>query len=67
MIAVKSPREIELMRIAGRIAGETLRKVGAMVEPGITTAELNRETRKAIEACDATPSFLGYNDFPASL
>jgi len=67
MIAVKSPKEIELMRVAGRIAGEALRKAGAMVMPGITTAELDNEARKHIEASGAKPSFLGYNGFTASL
>jgi methionyl aminopeptidase len=67
MIAVKSLREIELMRIAGRIAGETLKRLGAMIVPGITTADINREARRLVEASGAKPSFKGYNGFPASL
>lgn len=54
------------MRQAGRIAAKALEAGGAAVEPGVTTAEIDRIVRKAIESEGATPSFLGYNGFPAS-
>lgn len=65
-IVLKSPREIGLMRQAGRIAALALRAAGAAVEPGVSTAELDRIARRCIESQGASPSFRGYNGFPAS-
>lgn len=42
MIGIKSPREIELMRKAGEITGETLKYLATKVKPGITTKELDK-------------------------
>lgn len=67
MIAVKSAREIEIMREAGRITGLALAKAGAAVEPGITTGELDAIAYKVITEHGAKPSFLGYRKFPASI
>lgn len=54
------------MRVAGRITA-IARKAGAeAVRPGVTTAEINHIIQKTIESMGATPSFLGYNGFPAS-
>lgn len=54
------------MRVAGRITA-IARKAGAeAVRPGVTTAEINHVIQKTIESMGATPSFLGYNGFPAS-
>ena len=54
------------MRDAGRIAAQALLRVGEAVRPGVTTAELDRIAREYIRQCGAVPTFLGYNDFPAS-
>jgi len=66
LISIKSPREIERMRIAGRITAAARKLAGEMVEPGITTLEIDREVRKFIEKQGAKPSFLGYGGFPGS-
>lgn len=66
MITIKSPREIELMRRAGKITAAA-RTVGReMVKAGVTTQEINREIHKLIKKEGAVPSFLGYGGFPAS-
>ena len=66
LISVKSPREIERMRKAGRITAAARKLAGEMVQPGITTLEIDREVRKFITSCGAKPSFLGLYGFPAS-
>lgn len=66
MITVKTPREIELMRVAGKITAAA-RSVGReMVIPGVTTHEIDREIHKFIKKSGAVPSFLGYGGFPGS-
>ena len=42
MITIKSKSEIELMKIAGRVTGETLKRVEEAVKPGVTTRELDK-------------------------
>ncbi len=66
MIKIKSSRELELMRIAGRITAEARASAARAVKPGVTTAEIDRVVRKTIEDAGAKPSFLGYGGFPAS-
>lgn len=66
MIMIKTARELERMKQAGRIAARALKRGGEAVEPGVSTLELDRLMRKVIEEAGATPSFLGYNGFPAS-
>lgn len=67
MIVLKTEREIDLMRQAGRIVAEVLEAIGARVGPGVTTGELDRLAAGIIEDRDAIPSFLGYRGFPASI
>jgi methionyl aminopeptidase len=67
MVIRKSPREIEKMRRAGRIVAETLRDLKRMIEPGITTRELDAYAEKKIRAAGAYPTFKGYRGFPASI
>ena len=66
-IIVKSPREIEIMRQAGRITAAARTLAREMVTPGVTTAVIDREIRHFIEMNGAIPTFLGYNGFPASV
>ena len=66
MISLKSPREIEAMRRAGRLTAQARALAGSMVRPGITTHEIDRAVRRFIESHGAKPSFLGYGGFPAS-
>lgn len=67
MIVRKSVAEIEIMREAGRISARALRLVGEAVRPGVTTLELDEIAEQAIREEGATPAFLGYHGFPATL
>lgn len=66
IISIKSPREIEHMRRAGKITGMARALAGEMVKPGVTTLEIDTAVRKFIVSQGAKPSFLGYNGFPGS-
>ena len=65
--AVRTPEEIEAMRVAGRVAAEVLIEVGHAVKPGVTTDELDRIGHEASIARGAYPSPLNYRGFPKSL
>ncbi len=67
MISLKSPRDIERMRRAGRITAKARKLAGEMVAPGVSTQEIDRAVRAFIESAGAVPSFLGYNGYPASV
>lgn len=67
MIFLKNNKEIELMRLAGRIVAETLLLIEEKVRPGITTAELDKIAEEFITKHGARPSFKGLYGFPASL
>lgn len=67
MIVIKSNREIELMREAGRIVALAHRKVAEAIAPGVSTYELDKIAEKTIRDCGATPSFKGYGGFPGSI
>ncbi|HYE81832.1 MAG TPA: type I methionyl aminopeptidase [Clostridia bacterium] len=67
MISIKSPREIELMRIAGRIVAQTHELLKEVVRPGITTLELDTIAEAHIRKSGGIPAFKGYNGFPASI
>lgn len=66
MISVKNKRELQAMREACVISARALKLAGETVQPGVTTAEIDREVRRYIESTGAKPSFLGYGGFPAS-
>ena len=66
-IRIKTRREIELMRQAGKITAAARSLAREMVTPGITTAQIDREVRKFIEKSGARPTFLGYGGYPASV
>lgn len=66
MIVYKSPREIDVMREAGRVARLALDAACALVRPGVSTAEIDAEVERVIRAHGATPEFKGYHGYPAS-
>ena len=66
MISLKSPREIECMRRAGRLTAQARALAGSLVRPGVTTHEIDTAVRKFIESHWAKPSFLGYGGFKGS-
>ncbi|MDD5913670.1 MAG: type I methionyl aminopeptidase [Oscillospiraceae bacterium] len=67
MITIKSAREIELMRRAGKITAAARALAGEMVKPGVTTQEIDRAVCRFIRSQGAEPSFLNYNGYPASV
>lgn len=67
-VSIKTPEEIEKMRVAGKMAAEVLEMIGEFVKPGVSTEELDKichdhivDVQKAIPAC------LGYRGFPKSV
>lgn len=67
MIICKTPREIEIMREAGRIVALTHQELKKHIVPGITTKELDKIAEAFIRKHDAKPSFKGYNGFTGSI
>lgn len=67
MISIKSEYEIELLRIAGSIVGDTHNYLKPFIKPGITTKELDKLAYDYIVSRGATPSFLNLYGFPASV
>ena len=66
LISLKSSREIEAMRKAGRITAQARSLAASMIKPGVTTLEIDKAVRRFIESQGAKPSFLGYGGFPGS-
>lgn len=66
-IELKSAADLARMRRAGRVAARALAAVGRAVQPGVSTAELDRVARETIKAAGATPTFLGYLGYPATI
>jgi methionyl aminopeptidase len=67
VIQVKSAGQLEAMRVAGLVVGRTLERLAEAVKPGITTADLDEIAEDSIRSAGATPSFKGYQGFPASI
>jgi len=66
-IEIKSPGEIERMRAAGLVVADTLELMRQTAAPGMTTRDLDAVAASAISAAGATPSFLGYHGYPATI
>lgn len=67
MIICKTPRELDIMRVAGKIVALTHQELKNYIKPGITTKELDSIAEKFIRQHDAIPSFKGYNGFTGSI
>ncbi len=67
MIKIKSKREIELMREAGRIVALCHSEIAKIIKPGVTTNKLDEMVENIIRENGATPSFKGYGGFPSSI
>lgn len=67
MITIKSQRELDLMRRAGRVVAEVLHQLEQAVRPGITTHELDMIAERYIKRADCRPAFKGYHGFPATI
>ncbi len=66
MIVLKTARELEIMKEACRISATALQLIGNAIEPGITTAELDRLAEDYIRSQGATPNFKNYHGYPAT-
>ena len=66
MIAIKNSRELSMMREACIISARALKLAGEAVEPGVTTAELDRMAEEYIRSQGAVPNFKGYQGYPAT-
>ncbi|MBI2834292.1 MAG: type I methionyl aminopeptidase [Acidobacteria bacterium] len=67
MIVCKSPAELERMRAANQLVARVLRDLGALVEPGVTTAALDAAAERMVREGGAVPAFKGYRGYPATL
>ena len=66
-IPIKTAREIEMMRIACRAAGEVLDRTVAVVRPGATTKDVDEAAAAFIAECGSKSAFLGYRGFPGNI
>jgi methionyl aminopeptidase len=67
VIVCRSAAELDRMREAGRLVGEILTQLSAMVAPGVTTADLDEVAERRIRAAGAIPAFKGYHGYPATI
>ena len=66
-VTIKSAREIELMREAGRLLSEVHDELAAFIKPGISTKDIDKLGEKLIRDRGCIPNFLNYNGYPASI
>ena len=66
-VTIKSAREIELMREAGRLLAEVHDELAAFIKPGISTKDIDKLGEKLIRDRGCIPNFLNYNGYPASV
>lgn len=66
-VTIKSEREIQLMRDAGKILAEVHNQLAEIIEPGITTMDIDRKGEELIRKAGCIPSFKGYEGYPASI
>lgn len=66
-VSIKSAREIELMREAGRILALVHDELGKAIKPGISTMDIDRLGERVIRSYGCIPSFKNYNGYPASI
>ncbi len=66
-VTIKSPREIEIMREAGRLLAEVLDELAAQLKPGMSTLDLDRIGERLIRDRGCIPSFLNFEGYPASI
>ncbi len=66
-VSIKSQKEIELMREAGRLLAITHEELAKFIKPGMSTYEIDKKGEEIIRSFGCIPSFLNYNGFPASI
>ena len=67
MIYLKTDEEIELLRENNILVSKTLAEVGRHIKPGVTAKQLDKIADEFIRSHGATPAFLGYQGYPASI
>ena len=66
-VTIKSQREIELMRDAGKILAEVHDRLAEIIAPGISSLDIDKKGEELIRAAGCIPSFKGYAGYPASI
>ena len=66
-VTIKSAREIEYMRTAGKLLEDVHNELAAFIKPGISTLEVDRLGEKLIRERGCIPNFLNYHGYPASI
>ncbi len=66
-VSIKSEREIELMRHAGKLLAQVHDELGKAIAPGMSTLEIDELGEKLIRQMDCIPNFLNYHGYPASV
>ena len=66
-VTIKSAREIELMKEAGRLLAEVHEELAAFIKPGISTKDIDKLGEKLIRDRGCIPNFLNYHGYPASV
>ena len=66
-VTIKSQREIDLMREAGRLLYKVHEELGKAIKPGISTYEIDKLGEELIRGYGCIPNFLNYNGYPASI
>ena len=66
-VTIKTAREIELMRHAGKLLEQVHDELAKIIRPGISTWEIDHEGERMIRALGCVPNFLHYNGYPASI
>ena len=67
MITIKTPEQIEAMKVSGALSKAALRRAGSMIRPGVSTLEIDRAVEAFIRLHGGTPTFKGYGGFPGSV
>ncbi len=67
MIFLKSDEEIELLRISNQIVAKTLAELAKLIQPGVSTGQLDKVAYEFIKDNGAVPGFLGYSGYPKSI
>ena len=66
-VTIKSKKEVQLMREAGKMLEDVHNRLAEIIQPGISTLEIDQFGEKAIRDLGCIPNFLNYNGYPASI
>ncbi|MCR4961292.1 MAG: type I methionyl aminopeptidase [Lachnospiraceae bacterium] len=66
-VSIKSPAEIALMRESCRLLSEVFKEMSQMIEPGVTTMDINKVGERVIRSFGCVPNFLHYEGYPAAI